>query len=99
MILLRMRSIVCWNKDASESSEAHVMSPLSVAHNGSKPKLILNLSYLNQFISVPKFKYQDIRCARDLFEKGDYFFQIRHQIRLLSHKHSGGSSEVSGICI
>ena len=41
-------------------SEAHVISPLSVAHNGSKPRLILDLSYLNQFISVPKFKYDDI---------------------------------------
>ena len=56
--------------------EAHVISPLSVAHNGSKPRLILDLSYLNQFISVPKFKYEDIRSVRDLFEKGDYFFQI-----------------------
>ena len=75
-----MRSIVCWTKDVSEKSnvlnEAHVVSPLSVAHNGSKPRLILDLSYLNQFISVPKFKYEDVRCVRDLFEKGDYFFQI-----------------------
>ena len=56
--------------------EAHVMSPLSVAHNGSKSRLILDLSYLNQSISVPKFKYEDIRCVRDLFEKGDYFFKF-----------------------
>ena len=56
-------------------SEAHVISPLSVAHNGSKPRLILDLNYLNQFISVPKFKYGGIRCVRDLFEKGDYFFK------------------------
>ena len=57
-------------------SEAHVISPLSVVHNSSKPRLILDLSYLNQFISVPKFKFEDIRCVRDLFEKGDYFFKF-----------------------
>ena len=57
-------------------SETHVISPLSVVHNSSKPRLILDLSYLNQFISVPKFKYEDIRCVRDLFEKGDYFFKF-----------------------
>ena len=69
-------------------SEAHVINLLSVAHNGSKPRLILDLSYLNQFISVPKFKYEDIRCARDLFDKGDYFlkFDIKsgyHHINIL----------------
>ena len=68
--------------------EAHVINPLSVAHNGSKPGLILDLSYLNQFISVPKFKYEDIRCVRDLFEKGDYFFKFAirsgyHHINIL----------------
>ena len=57
-------------------SEAHVISSLSVAYNGSKPRLIFDLTYLNQFISVPKFKYEDIRCVRDLFEKGDYFFKF-----------------------
>ena len=57
-------------------SEAHVTSPLSVVHNSSKPRWILDLSYLNQFISVPKSKYEDIRCVRDLFEKGDYFFKF-----------------------
>ena len=57
-------------------SEAHVISRLSVVHNGSKPRLILDLGYLNQFISVPKFKYEDIRCVRNLFEKGDYFFKF-----------------------
>ena len=54
-------------------SEVHVISPSSVARNGLKPRLVLDLSDLNLFISVPKFKYEDIRCVRDLFEKGDYF--------------------------
>ena len=57
-------------------SEAHLASPLSVAHNGSKLRLILDLSYLNQFISVPKFKYEDIRSVRDLSEKRYYSFKF-----------------------
>jgi hypothetical protein len=32
-----------------------VTSPLSVAHSGIKPRLILDLSWLNQFIDPPKF--------------------------------------------
>ena len=55
--------------------EAHVISPLSVVHKSTKPRLILDLSYLNQFLTVPKFKFEDIRSVKDLFQKGDYFFK------------------------
>ena len=55
--------------------EAHIISPLSVANNGEKPRLILDLRYLNSFIATTKFKYEDIRTVRDLFNKGDYFFK------------------------
>ena len=41
-----------------------------------KPRLILDLSYLNQFLTVPKFKFEDIRSVKDLFHKGDYFFKF-----------------------
>ena len=35
-----------------DESEAHVISPLSVVHKSTKPRLILDLSYLNQFLTV-----------------------------------------------
>ena len=54
-------------------NDVHVISPLSVVDNGSKLRLILDLSYLNKFLSVPKSRYEDIREIRDLFRKGDYF--------------------------
>ena len=50
-------------------SEAHIISPLSVADNGDKLRLILDLCYLNSFISVPKFKYDDIRTIKKKTKK------------------------------
>ena len=47
-----------------------------VVHNSTKPRLILDLFYLNQFLTVPKFKFEDIRSVKDLFQKGDYFFKF-----------------------
>ena len=63
-----------------ERDEAHIVSPLSVAENSEKLRLILDLRYLNSFLSVPKFKYEDVRTIRDLFDKGDFFFKfdIKH---------------------
>ena len=59
-----------------DESEAHVISPLSVVHKATKPRLILDLSYLNQFLTVQRFKFEDIRSVKDLFQKGDYFFKF-----------------------
>ena len=56
--------------------EAHVISLLSVVDNGSKLRLILDLSYLNKFLSVPKFRYEGIRTIKYLFQKGNYFFKL-----------------------
>ena len=57
-------------------SEARIISLLSVADNGDKLRLILDLRYLNSFISVPKFKYEDIRNIKNMFNKGDFFFKM-----------------------
>ena len=58
-----------------ECDEAHIISPLSVAENTEKLRLILDLRYLNSFLSVPKFKYEDVRSIRDLFNK-DFDFRF-----------------------
>ena len=59
-------------------NEVHTINPLSVADNGKKLRLIPDLRYINQHLSlrVPKTKYEDMRTFRDLFEKGDFFFKV-----------------------
>ena len=50
-----------------------------MADNGDKLRLILDLRYLNSFISVPKFKYEDIRTIKrkkNVFNKGDFFLKV-----------------------
>ena len=59
------------------SADLRVCNPLGVAVNSSgKPRLILDLRYVNQHLRSCKFKYEDVRTAADLFHKGDWFFQI-----------------------
>ena len=57
-------------------NDVHTINPLSVADNGDKLRLILDLRHINQFLRVPKIKFEDIRTIRDLFQLGDYFLQI-----------------------
>ena len=57
-------------------SEVHTLNPLCVADNGEKLRLILDLRYINKFLQVPKFKCEDIRLIKDLFNIGDFFFKF-----------------------
>ena len=48
----------------------HIVNPFSVAIQRNKSRLILDCSYLNQFVDVPKFKYEDVKEALSFFNKG-----------------------------
>ena len=81
--------------------EVYVINPLTVADNGNKLRLILNYRYINQHLQIPKFKCEDIRTIRNLFQKDDYFFncdikQGYHHIDILeSHqKYLGFAWEI-----
>lgn len=53
--------------------DLHVCNPLGVAFNSSgKSRLILDLCYVNHHLK--SCKYEDIRTAANLFQKGNYFF-------------------------
>ena len=53
----------------------HVCSPLSVVESRARKKrLVLNLK--NRFLWKQKFKYEDLRIAKLLLEKGDYLFSF-----------------------
>ena len=56
-------------------SEIKVVSPLGIVMNSVKKRLILDLGYV-KFLHVPKFKYEDIHIARDIFMLGDWFFKF-----------------------
>ena len=50
------------------SADLRVCNPLGVALNSSgKPRLILDLHYVNQHLRSCKFKYEDVITATDLF--------------------------------
>jgi len=54
-----------------------VCSPLSVVSNSQgKLHLVLNLRYLNQFLYVLKFNYEDLCIAVLLFEPDEYLFKF-----------------------
>ena len=57
-------------------SESHVISPVSAVHKFTKPRLILDLSYLNQFLTVPNLSLKILDLLKVFFYKGDYFFKF-----------------------
>ena len=60
--------------------DSMVCNPLGVVMNSArKPRLIVDLRYVNQHLRSHKFKYEDIRTAADLFSKGDWFFKFDYK--------------------
>ena len=53
----------------------YIVNPLSVAVQRTKLRLILDCSYLNSYIEVPKFKYEDVRDGISYFGKNCYMFK------------------------
>ena len=59
------------------SKRPHVYSPLSVVSNSvGKLCLMLNLRYLNQYLHVLIFEYEDLRVAALLFDAEEYPFKF-----------------------
>ena len=55
----------------------YICSPLSVVESSSgKKRLVINLRHLNRFLWKQRFKYEDLRVAMLLFEKGDFLFSF-----------------------
>jgi hypothetical protein len=60
-----------------KAHELTVCNPLVVVfNNAQKPRLILDLRYVNKHLRSCKFQYEDIRTAANLFIKGDLFFKF-----------------------
>ena len=65
-----------WENREVSREEVHVINPLTVADNGNKLKLILDCRYINQHLQIPKFKCEDVRTIRDLFQKMIIFSNV-----------------------
>ena len=60
-----------------KAHELTVCNPLGVVFNNvQKPRLILDLHYVNKHLQSCKFQYKDIRTAANLFKKGNWFFKF-----------------------
>ena len=56
-------------------AQPHECSPLSVVVNAvGKKRLVLDLRHVNKYVCKQKFKYEHLRVAMLLLEKGDYMF-------------------------
>ena len=83
----------------------HLCNPLSVvANSAGKLRLVLNLKYLNKFLHVISFKYEDLHTAALMFEKGEYMFKFDlksgyHHVDVHPdyHKFLGFQWEIKGV--
>ena len=48
-------------------------NPLTVAGSEEKPRLVIDLRHVNEYLDFPKFKYKDLRTVRQYFERNTYF--------------------------
>ena len=52
-----------------------VVNPLTVAYNKvGKPRLVLDCRHINEHLHKFRFRYEDIRIAEEMFEKGSFLF-------------------------
>ena len=59
------------------AEKPYICSPLSVVANAEgKLRLVLNLRYLNQFLSQVKFKYKDLKVALLMFNEDNFLFKF-----------------------
>ena len=57
------------------SETPKVVNPLTVAYTKTgKPRLVLDCRHINQYLHTFKFKYEDIKVAEVMFEKGSFLF-------------------------
>ena len=70
----------------------HICSPLSVVESSSgKKRLVINLRHLNRFLWKQTFKYEDLRVAMLLLERGDYMFSFDLKS---GYHHMGGHHQL-----
>ena len=54
------------------TEKPHIVNPLTVVNQRTKSRLILDCTYLNKYVEVPEFKYENEKVALDFFKRGCY---------------------------
>ena len=75
--LERLAKIGCIREVSRD--DACIISPLGLVSNSGKDRLILDLRYVNSLLKSYRFKYEDLRTFRDIFEPGDWFFKFDYK--------------------
>lgn len=59
------------------SNPPAVVSPLSVIERRGKLRLVIDLSLVNEYcVAPPRFKYETISTASEVFQPGDWMFSV-----------------------
>ena len=66
---------------------------------GDKKRLVINLRYLNQFLTKDQFKYEDLRTAMRMFKAGDFVFKFDLKSGVPPHQHLQVPLEVFRVCL
>ena len=82
-----------------------VVNPLTLAFNKvGKPRLVLDCRHINQFIHEFSFRMEDVKVAREIFQKGYFLFSFDlksayHHIEIFEHhrKYLGFQWQINGI--
>ena len=53
-----------------------VINPLTVSDNGDKLRLILDCTHINEYIEVPKIKFDDLYILAQFIEKDDFMLKF-----------------------
>ena len=68
--ILEILELVSKGKAELLDKKPYVVNPFSVAVQRNKRRLILDCSALNQYVDVPRFKYEDAKEALQYFKRG-----------------------------
>ncbi len=70
------------------SAAPHICRPLSVVESSTgKKRLLVNLRHLKRFLWKQNFKYEYLRVALQLFEKGDFLFFVSPKDRISPRRY------------
>ena len=68
-----VNELLKFNFIKEEEKPPFCVNPLTVASNAEKLRLVLDLGFVNDFLEIPKFKYEDLRTAVGFLEQDFYF--------------------------